>query len=76
MRQLLKFELKKIFSRRLVWVGILLIALINVSGFVSLNNGDVEYEQELAKKYEGVLDDARVQRMLADFKPTEEQLKM
>ena len=76
MGQLVKFELKKIFSRRLVWIGILLVVLVNVSGFLSLNTADVKYEQELAKKYEGVLDDAKVQQMLADFKPTEEQLQM
>lgn len=76
MRQLFKFELKKIFSRRLVLVGILLLVCVNVSGFLSLNIADVKYEQELAKKYEGVLDDAKVQQMLADFEPTEEQLQM
>lgn len=76
MRQLLKFELKKIFSRRLVLVGILLLVCVNVSGYLSISISDVKYEQELAKKYEGILDDAKVQQMLADFKPTKEQLQM
>lgn len=75
MRRLVWFELKKIFSRKLVWVGMLLVLAVSMGGFSDMSPGSVAYEQEIAARYEGILNDEKVQRMLADFKPTQEQIE-
>lgn len=77
MRQLIWFELKKIFSRKVILAALFLLAVWNVNSFlVEFPAKDTAYEQDLAKKYEGILDDDKVQQMLKDFLPTQEQLDM
>lgn len=75
MKSMYLFEMKKIFRRKIVWAGILLTLLLSVAGFSSMGIGDISYEQEIADKYEGILDDEKVQQMLQDFMPTKEQLE-
>lgn len=76
MKSIYLFELKKIFSRKIVWAGIFLVFAVSVGRFSYISGQDVSYEQELAAKYEGILDDTKVQQMLQDFMPTQEQLDM
>ncbi|MDO5425743.1 MAG: hypothetical protein Q4F41_18700 [Eubacteriales bacterium] len=72
MKRLFFFEMKKIFRGKLVWAGILLTLMVTCGGFSDITN--VSYEQETDANYEGILDDELVQRLLADFQPTKEQL--
>ena len=77
MRQLIWFELKKIFSRILILSALVVLALLNIISFVGeFPAEETAYEQEIARKYEGVLDDEKVQQMLRDFLPSQEQINM
>lgn len=77
MRQLIRFELKKIFSRKIILAGLIVLAGLNISSFLAEFPAEkTAYEQEIAGKYEGVLDDEKVQQMLQDFLPTKEQIDM
>jgi len=84
MKRLVIFELRKLFTRRLTQAVLaVLLALSLLFGFSFYLNGyafdgvsregtgkeAVEIEQELGRKYGGVLTDEKVQRMLADFAP-------
>lgn len=75
MKRLTIFELKKIFSGKLIWIGIAFILFVNIGCFSSVNAADVQFQQEIAAQYEGVLNDEKIQRMLKDFMPTAEELK-
>lgn len=75
MKTLIKFELKKIFSQKLVRIGILLILLLNIGILSTVNRNDIAYGKELAAKYAGPLTDEKVQQLLADFKPSAADLE-
>lgn len=75
MKKLLFFELKKIFSRKWIGVGILLLLASNILNFLNGGFQDVAYEREIAERYEGELDDKKVQQMLEEFLPTPEELE-
>lgn len=76
MKDMFLYELKKIFSRKIVWVGILVILFFNIANYSSMGISDISYEQEIADRYKGILDDEKVQQMLADFMPSKEELEM
>lgn len=75
MKKIYLFELKKILSRKIVWAGILLLLLVSAGGIREISESNVAYEQEIAREYQGVLDDEKVQRMLKDFAPSAEELE-
>lgn len=85
MRKLIAFELKKILTKRLTLIAIATVLLLNIVFAVStlqsmyacdgVNHeagglAAVRLDKEIAEKYHGTLTDKKVQRMLADFKPT------
>lgn len=87
MKKLIQFELRKIFSRRLTQVTLVALLLLSVLfGFSTYQNmyafdgisnegigrTAVEIDKSVAGKYEGMLTDEKVQRMMADFKPTQD----
>lgn len=84
MRKLIRFELRKIFSRRMTQISLLLLlllsALFTVSDYQNKyafdgesreGNGKaaVEIDKRLAAEYEGILTDEKVRQMMSDFKP-------
>ena len=85
MTTLIKFDLRKIFTRRPTVAGLLLVLLLslilNVSSYNNMYAYDgqgqegsggaaVALDKEIAAKYAGTLTDAKVQQMLADFTVT------
>ena len=85
MKRLISFELRKIFSRRLVQIA--LIGILLFSGLLSWSTYQnkyafdgvsaegtgktaVEIDKEIAAKYEGVLTDEKVRQMMSDFAPS------
>lgn len=84
MKTLIRFELRKLFSRRLTQVAFALVllfsALLSFSGYQNRYAFDgsgregtgkeaVEIEKAVAERYAGPLTDQKVQRMLADLVP-------
>jgi len=82
MKTLIKFELRKICTRRQAVVGLvavlLLSLLLNVSSYCNMHAFDgqsregsggaaVALDQEIAARYAGPLTDEKVRQMLADF---------
>ena len=84
MKKLILFELRKMFSKRLSLIalmGLLLFSVLisfstyqNKYAFDGIREGSggtaVEIDKEIAAKYEGVLTDEKVQRMMNEFAPT------
>ena len=85
MKKLLFFELRKIFSKRLVLVAF--IGVLLFSGMLSFstyqnkyafdsNTGEgygktaIEIDKAIASRYEGILTDEKVQQIMSDFTPT------
>ncbi len=75
MIELIKYELKKIFSQKIVWAIIVLIGFFMITNYADINKDDIYHNKDIAQKYEGILDDEKVQTMLNDFKPTKEELE-
>ncbi|MDO5734830.1 MAG: ABC transporter permease [Eubacteriales bacterium] len=83
MLSLIGYELKKIFGKRFVLISIALILFLSfIFSFSSLNSmyardgsnegsgrSAVKIDKEIASRYAGELNDEKVQKMLADFKP-------
>lgn len=84
MKRLILFELRKIFSKRLAMIALIGILLFSVLlSFSTYQNkyafdqniGEgsgktaVKIDKKIAKRYEGILTDEKVQQMLADFAP-------
>ena len=84
MSNLIRFELKKVFKRRLTQIALaavlLLTIVISLSTYQSQyafdgesNQGKgyaaVEIDKAIAEKYAGVLTDEKVQQMMSEFKP-------
>lgn len=85
MKQLIKFELRKILQNRLALVSIAAVLLLSIvlslSTFLNMYTFDgssqegtciaaVQLDKTIAEKYAGVLTDQKVQQMLSDFQPT------
>lgn len=85
MKNLIKFELRKIVTNRLTLIAVAAVLLLSVilsvstlqnmyafDGVSNEGNGTtaVEIDKSLAAKYEGVLTDEKVQQIMADFKLT------
>ena len=84
MKKLIRFELRKIFSKRLTQIAFILLLLLSaLYGFSGYHNKHavdgtshvgtgkvaVEIDKEIAAKYEGILTDEKVQQMMSDFAP-------
>ncbi len=82
MTKMIQFELRKIFSKRLTQIALIMILVFSaVLGFSSFQNkyafdgiskegsgkAAVEIDKEIATKYEGLLTDEKVQQMMNDF---------
>lgn len=87
MKKLIKFELRKIFAKRLAQIAILAILLLSaILGFSTYQNmyasdgisqsgtgrEAVEIDRTIAENYAGILTDEKVQQMMIDFKPTQD----
>lgn len=85
MKNLIKFELRKIIASRLTLFSVaavlLLSAILSFSTLQNMHSFDgvsnegngktaVEIDKSIATKYEGVLTDEKVQQIMSDFKPT------
>ena len=85
MKKLIKFELRKIFAKRLTQIATLAVLLLSaLFGFSTYHNmyasdgisregsgqKAVEIDKSIAEKYAGILTDAKVRQMMIDFKPT------
>ena len=86
MKKLIKFELRKIFAKRLTQIAILAVLLLSaIFGFSTYQNmyasdgisqsgtgrKAVEIDRTIAENYAGILTDEKVQQMMIDFKPTQ-----
>ena len=82
MTKMIQFELRKIFSKRLTQIALIMILVFSgVLGFSSFQNkyafdgiskegsgkAAVEIDKEIAAKYEGLLTDEKVRQMMNDF---------
>lgn len=82
MKPLIVFELKKMFGRKITWVGMAAILLINTLFLVSTSQNmyafdsksreahgleAIRLDQELIRPYEGELTDEKVRLMLEEF---------
>lgn len=76
MRMLIRFELRKIWTKRLAMAAMLMLFLLDGSILLNLGERDIKGEQQEAARYAGELDDEKVQRMLEDYLPTQERLDM
>lgn len=87
MKELIQFELRKIFAKRLTQIAVIALLLLSVFfGFSTYQNmyafdGISEegtgrkaaaIDKSVAEKYAGILTDEKVQQMMADFKPTQD----
>lgn len=87
MKNLIKFELRKILTKRFAVISIAAVLLLSLilffSTFQSMHAFDggtregsgktaVEIDKLIAKKYEGVLTDEKVQRIMSEFKLTQD----
>ena len=85
MKNLIKFELKKILTKRLTIIStaaVLLLSFVlsfatfhNMYAFDGKNNEGsgrtaVEIDKSITEKYEGILTDEKMQQIMADFRPT------
>jgi len=85
MINLIKFELRKILTKRLAVISaaavLLLSLLLSFSTLQSMHafdgksaegrgKGAVEIDKQIAARYEGILTDDKVQQMMSEFKPT------
>ena len=86
MNKLIRFELRKIFAKRLTKITIIALLLLSaVFGFSTYQNmyasdgisqsgtgrEAVKIDRTIAENYAGVLTDEKVQQMMIDFKPTQ-----
>lgn len=84
MKNLLKFEFRKIFAKPVVIISIILVLLLSfLLSFSTLQNmyasdgktteGSgkiaIEIDKQISEKYAGILTDEKVQQMMAEFKP-------
>ncbi len=85
MKNLIKFELRKILTKRFTIISIAAVLLLSfVLSFATFHNmyafdgksnegsgrTAVEIDKSIAEKYEGVLTNEKIQQIMADFKPT------
>lgn len=85
MKNLIKFELRKILTKRFTMISITAVLLLSfVLSFATFHNmyafdgksnegsgrTAVEIDKSIAEKYQGVLTDEKMQQIMTDFKPT------
>ena len=85
MNNLLKFELRKIFAKRVNLLAISFILVLSLilsfstlqnmyatdgSGIEGSGKAAVEIDKQIAKEYAGALTDEKVQEMMTEFKPS------
>jgi hypothetical protein len=85
MKNLIKFELQKILTKRFTMISIAAVLLLsfvlsyatfhNMYAFDGKSNEGkgrtaIEIDKSVAEKYEGVLTDEKMQQIMTDFKPT------
>ena len=85
MKTLIKFELRKILTKRFSLISIAVVLLFSFilafSAFQGMHAFDgksnegggksaVEIDKAIAAKYEGILTDEKVQKIMTEFKPT------
>lgn len=85
MKTLIKFELRKILTKRFLLISIAVVLLFSFilafSAFQGMHAFDgksnegggksaVEIDKAIAAKYEGILTDEKVQKIMTEFKPT------
>ena len=86
MNKLIRFELRKIFAKRLTQIAILAVLLLSaIFGFSTYQNmyasdgvsqsgtgrEAVEIDKSIAENYAGILTTEKVQQMMIDFKPAQ-----
>lgn len=84
MKNLIKFELRKILTKRFAVISIAAILLLSLilsfstlhsmyafdgNGTEETGKAAVEIDKQIALKYEGKLTDNKVQQMMSEFKP-------
>lgn len=83
MKQLMRFELKKIFMKRIVRMAVLGLLILNILFVFRLlfdvcfdgksregsGGAAVEIDQEISERYQGLLTDEKVGQMLEEFRP-------
>ncbi|MDO4274391.1 MAG: ABC transporter permease subunit [Eubacteriales bacterium] len=85
MKEIIKYEFQKIWSRKIVWTGLLLLLLVNLA--IAVLNGSYhvvtsdgrelfgseaeEYVKERTGKYTGLLNDDKAARIIKEEKPSE-----
>ena len=84
MKKLIQFELRKIFSRRLTQIALIVLVFLSVflgilgyqnkyafdaAGHEGTGKTAVEIDKEIADRYEGLLTDKKVQQMMSEFTP-------
>lgn len=87
MKNLIKFELRKILTKRFAVISIAAILLLSLilsfstlhsmyafdgNGTEETGKAAVEIDKQIALKYEGKLTDNKVQQMMSEFKPTQD----
>jgi len=87
MKKLIQYEVRKIFSKRLTQAALIALLLLSVllgfSAYQNMYASDgkswegtggtaVEIDKSIAKKYEGMLTDEKVQQMMTEFKPAQD----
>lgn len=87
MKKLIQFELRKIFSKRLTQVAMIVLlflsALLGISTYQNMYAFDgksregtgqtaVEIDKSIAEKYAGTLTNDKVQQMMIEFKPKQD----
>lgn len=87
MKNLIKFELRKILTKRFAVISVAAILLLSLilsfstlhsmyafdgNGTEETGKAAVEIDKQIALKYEGKLTDNKVQQMMSEFKPTQD----
>ena len=87
MKNLIKFELRKILTKRFAVISVAAVLLLSLilsfstlhsmyafdgNGAEETGKAAVEIDKQIALKYEGKLTDNKVQQMMSEFKPTQD----
>lgn len=87
MKNLIKFELRKILTKRFAVISVAAVLLLSLilsfstlhsmyafdgNGTEETGKAAVEIDKQIALKYEGKLTDNKVQQMMSEFKPTQD----
>ena len=87
MKNLIKFELRKILTKRFAVISVAAVLLLSLilsfstlhsmyafdgNGTEETGKAAVEIDKQIALKYEGKITDNKVQQMMSEFKPTQD----